>query len=152
MSKMARAPFDVRAARAGDAAGIARLSGELGYPVSADEMADRLTVLLRLAGHHVAVAESGVELLGFAAVEIRMLLVSGSKAELMGLVVGSDARRMGVGTALVRAAEEWCRAQGVDRMTVRSNTARKESHGFYERLGYTRAKSQHVYLKELAGG
>ena len=152
MSNKAGSPFPVRVARIGDAAEIARLSGELGYPVSVDEMADRLAVLLPLAGHHVAVVESGMELLGFAAVEIRTLLVSGRKAELMGLVVGSDARRMGVGTALVRAAEEWSRAQGIDRMTVRSNTARKESHGFYERLGYTRAKSQHVYFKELAGG
>ena len=113
-------------------------------------MADRLVLLLPLAGHHVLVAGSGAELLGFAAVEIRMLLVSGRKAELMGLVVGSDARLMGVGMALVRAAEEWSRAQGVDRMLVRSNAARRESHGFYERLGYTRTKSQHVYLKELA--
>lgn len=36
--------------------------------------------------------------------------------------------------------------------TIRSNTMCAKSHGFYARLGYTRAKSQHVYVKEFVGG
>lgn len=141
-----------RPARVADAAEVARLSAELGYPASEADMSARLAALLPLHEHHVVVAEADGKLLGFAAVEIRTLLVSGRKAELMGLVVRSDARDMGVGKSLVRAAEEWSRAQGVGTMTVRSNTARSESHGFYERLGYMRNKSQYVYFKELDGG
>lgn len=142
----------IRSARLGDAAEVARLSAELGYPASEADISARLAALLPLHEHHVAVAEADGKLLGFAAVEIRTLLVSGRKAELMGLVVGSEARGRGVGKSLVRAAEEWSRAQGVGRMTVRSNIARPESHGFYECVGYMRNKSQHVYFKELDGG
>lgn len=145
------ADMEVRPARAGDAAEITRLSEELGYPAAAKDMAERLAALLQRPEHGVVVAESDGKLLGWAAVEVRTLLVSGRKAELMGLVVDSKARRRGVGLALVRAAEEWVRKQGIDLMTVRSNVVRAESHPFYERLGYTHTKSQHVYRKRFDG-
>lgn len=142
-------PANIRLARIDDAAGIARLSGELGYPLTEDDMASRLAKLLPVPEHFVVVAETGGDLLGWAAVEIRMQIVSGRKAELMGLVVGANARRMGVGKALVRATENWVREQGFDKMTVRSNAARLESHPFYERLGYERSKTQHVYIRQF---
>lgn len=141
----------IRPAIVGDAGEIARLSAILGYAAAEAEMAERLAALLPLPKHGILVAETGGRLLGWAAVEIRTLLVSGRKAELMGLVVAPEARRRGVGRALVQAAEDWVRAQGLDRMGLRSNTLRAESHPFYERLGYERTKSQHVYLKRFGG-
>lgn len=141
--------FALRLARLDDAAGIARLAAELGYPADAADMRTRLAAVLALADHHVVVAESGGALLGWAAVEVRSLLIAPRKPELMGLVVAANARRLGVGRALVAAAEHWAAARGGERMTVRSNAARRESHPFYERLGYTRSKTQHVYVKRL---
>jgi hypothetical protein len=44
----------------------------------------------------------------------------------------------------------WVIAQGLDTIVVRSNVARAESHPFYERLGYTRTKTQHAYVKMLS--
>lgn len=76
-----------------------------------------------------------------------MLLESGERAELVGLVVRSDARRIGVGKALVLAAEHWASAQGLQTITVRSNIVRAESHPFYESIGYVRKKTQHTYAK-----
>ncbi|HET7133894.1 MAG TPA: hypothetical protein VFJ95_16680, partial [Gammaproteobacteria bacterium] len=46
----------IRRARSADAAELARLSAELGYRVSADEMSSRLAALLGDDRHHVAVA------------------------------------------------------------------------------------------------
>lgn len=142
-------PFRIRPARVTDAAEIARLAGELGYPASQPDMQARLAEVLARPEHHVLVAESGGALLGWAAAEIRTLLVSGRKAELMGLVVATQARRLGVGKTLVEAIQRWGAEQGCDRLTVRSNVARTESHPFYERLGYARTKTQHVYLKRF---
>ncbi|MGH8428445.1 MAG: GNAT family N-acetyltransferase [Gammaproteobacteria bacterium] len=149
MSKEGPKSFRIRPATVTDSAGIARLAGELGYPATAAEMASRLTAMLPLPNHFVAVAESSNGLLGWAAVERRLLLISGDKAELTGLVVGSSARRTGIGKLLVAAAERWVVAQGLDTIVVRSNVARAESHPFYERLGYTRTKTQHAYVKML---
>jgi hypothetical protein len=50
---------------------------------------------------------------------------------------------------LVAAAESWAARLGLSDVVVRSNVTRAESHPFYERLGYARTKTQHVYLKTV---
>ncbi|MGA8279076.1 MAG: GNAT family N-acetyltransferase [Rhodanobacteraceae bacterium] len=142
-------PPYVRRAGIADAAQIARLATELGYPSTDREMRSRLDAMLSSPDHFIAVAEDAGMVIGWVAGEARLLLVAGRRAELMGLVVGSTARRRGIGNALVRAAECWAMEQGFDSLTVRSNVARAESHAFYDRIGYTRRKTQHAYIKTL---
>ena len=140
----------VRAARVADAVQIARLSAQLGYPESDEVFAARLRQLLPLPQHAVLVAaDAGATPLGFIAVEHRLTLESGARVEIVGLVVDADARRRGVGHALLAAAEAWARGIGTPELMVRSNVVRAESHPFYEGAGYRRAKTQHVYRKTL---
>lgn len=143
-------PWQIRAARLEDAAEIARLTTKLGYPAKTDEIEHRLGELLRQSDHFIIVA-SGVHghVFGAAMAERRNLLVCESQMENLGLVVGKNARRMGVGKALVGAVEKWALQLGVERIVVRSNVVRPESHPFYESIGYERAKTQHVYSKGL---
>lgn len=141
--------FVLRGAQVADATEIARLATQLGYPASAEEMAPRLAVLLSGSEHAVFVAAQKQRLLGWIGVERRTTLETGEKAEIVGLVVDAEARRMGVGEDLLHAAEDWARRQGMGALMVRSNTARTESHPFYEKHGYARRKSQHVYFKPL---
>jgi GNAT superfamily N-acetyltransferase len=115
--------------------------------MSTAEMARRLGVLLPNDRHYIAVAATGKDLLGWVHVEHRFSLEAGDRAELMGLVVDSSARRRGVGRELVDVAENWALARGLSAITVRSNAARELSHPFYEALGYSREKTQHVYRK-----
>lgn len=139
----------IRAAQPGDANAIARLATELGYPSSEKEMRERIERLLQSDAYVLVVAEQGSEVIGWIAAERRLLIETGERAEIVGLIVTQNARRAGIGQALVHVAEQWAREQGLPRMTVRSNVARAESHPFYERLGYVRAKTQHAYLKTL---
>lgn len=88
-------------------------------------------------------------LAGWIAAERRLLLEYGERAEIVGLVVGEETRRNGVGRALVSEVERWAAAQGLAVVTVRSNVVRVESHPFYESLGYARGKTQHVYAKRV---
>lgn len=140
---------EIRLATVEDAAEIARLSAELGYPSTPEEVASRLTALLPLATHFVAVAEGADFLLGWIAAERRLILEYGERAEIVGLVVSEGARRNGVGRALVSAAERWAVSQEVEVISVRSNIARSESHPFYESIGYSLAKTQRYYAKRL---
>ena len=137
--------FHLRNARVDDAAEIARLADELGYPATAMEIAAQLALLLPQAHHHVTVAEGDGRLL----VGRRLTLESGERIEIVGLVVSTATKRGGIGRALVTDAERWALGQGFDSITVRSNVARTESHPFYERLGYVRRKTQHAYSKSL---
>ncbi len=146
---MSHARTQIRRAQGADAAEMARLAGELGYPLSSAEMARRLAVLLPDERHYVVVAQRGEKLLGWMHVERRCSLEGGDRAELMGLVVDSTARRRGLGRELVDVAENWTLAQGLSSLTVRSNAAREHAHPFYESLGYSRSKTQHVYTKAV---
>ena len=140
----------LRRARQDDAAELARLSAQLGYPQHDAVFAARLRQLLVSADHPVIVAsDDGRTLLGFVAIERRLMLEAGERVEIVGLVVDDRARRRGIGQALVRAAEGWARDIGVAELMVRSNAARAESHPFYEGTGFTRTKTQHVYRKRL---
>ena len=141
---------EIRRAGSGDAAEMARLAGELGYSMPAQEMARRLVVLLADERHLVVVAAEGGALQGWAHVEHRFSLEGGDRAELMGLVTDATRRRDGLGRELVAVAEDWTAARGLASLTVRSNVARIESHPFYEALGYARSKTQHVYTKAVA--
>jgi predicted N-acetyltransferase YhbS len=139
----------IRPARLEDAAEIATLSTELGYPTSEGEMKRRMEKLLQSNSYFLAVAEDESRVIGWVAAEKRLLLESGERAEIVGLIVTTSARRSGTGLALVKAAEAWALEQGMPSISVRSNVARVESHPFYERLGYVRTKTQHAYAKQL---
>ena len=139
----------VRPARPADAEEITRLSVELGYPASVAATVASLAALLASDKYLVSVATQGPRVLGWAVVERRLSLESGERAELTGLVVGGSDRRMGVGKALVAAAERWGVEQGLGSIYVRSNVAREESHPFYLGLGYRRKKTQHTYEKQF---
>jgi GNAT superfamily N-acetyltransferase len=140
---------EIRRAEVADAAEMARLAGELGYPMTPAEMTRRLAVLLPNERHYVAVAVRGERLLGWMHVEHRFSLEGGDRCELMGLVVDATARRHGLGRGLVDVAENWTLARGQSSLTVRSNAARELSHPFYESLGYARSKTQHAYTKTV---
>jgi GNAT superfamily N-acetyltransferase len=127
----------VRPAAAGDAAEMAKLAGQLGYPMSGDEMLRRLERLLPDGAHCIMVVANTRQLLGFMHAERRFSLEGGERAELMGLVIDATARRHGAGRRLVETAERWALSQG------------ELSHPFYRALGYELDKTQHVYTKSL---
>jgi GNAT superfamily N-acetyltransferase len=141
--------MEIRGARLTDAAEMARLAGQLGYPASADAMAQRLAALLPDAGQYIAVVADADRLLGWMHVQRGSTLDVGDRAEIAGLVIDATARRHGLGRRLVAIAEDWTRAQGVASLMVRSNVARDLSHPFYESIGFARIKTQHVYAKRL---
>jgi GNAT superfamily N-acetyltransferase len=142
--------YEIRPAQFSDGAEIARLSIELGYPATREEIVSRLPALLASASHFVIVAAGpDSQLLGWLVVELRILLQAGEKAEITGLVVSTSARRAGVGKSLVSAAEHWSACQGLASICVRSNVVRPESHPFYGKLAYVRKKTQHFYEKRL---
>lgn len=144
-----RQAFVVRHARVEDADGIAWLSAELGYPNTAADIAARLKKLLDLPTHAVFVLCDDDGLRGFAAAEHRLLLESGERVDIVGLVVEEAWRRCGGGSALLTAAELWAMKRGVPHLQVRSNVQREQSHPFFDALGYARSKTQHAYVKQL---
>jgi N-acetylglutamate synthase-like GNAT family acetyltransferase len=139
----------VRKATSADATRVAELSGILGYPVDHETMQRRLEKLDGREEHVVFVAEISGNVVGWIHGAEHEFLVAGRVGEICGLVVGEGQRTSGVGRRLVEAVEQWARERGLEQVSVRSNVARTESHPFYEKVGYTRLKTQHAYRKKL---
>jgi GNAT superfamily N-acetyltransferase len=142
---------EVRLAVPDDAAAMARLSGQLGYPVAGQALGTRLQGLLASEDQAVYVAvDAKGGIVGWIHGAEQLLVESGLRCEILGLVVDEAVRRGGIGRRLVETVERWARTRGLGEMSVRSAVSRTESHPFYEQLGYDRVKSQHVYRKRLA--
>jgi GNAT superfamily N-acetyltransferase len=139
----------LRRARKSDAARIAELSGELGYPATTQQIKARLAQLKPVAQHAVFLAEVDKLVIGWIHVSVAPLLEVPRRAEVNGLVVADGRRSHGAGAKLLEVAEKWARTKGCKGMSVRSNVIRERAHAFYERHGYQHFKTQKAFRKPL---
>ena len=135
--------------QAGDAAAVAELCGQLGYPATAADIERRWAPMASSPGHAVFVACDERRVLGWIHAAVRPLLEMDLSAEICGLVVAAGSRGEGLGRSLVKAAEDWAAGTGCRAIRVRSRIARERAHAFYEREGYARVKTQHVFEKSF---
>lgn len=129
---------------------MATLSGQLGYPIGTDELAERLRAVG--ANDQAAVlvaADADDQPLGWIHVEVRRTLVAPLSAQVMGLVVDDAVRSGGIGRDLLRAAEAWAASRGCRRMLEGTRVTRQRAHRFYEREGYTVQKTSYIFEKSL---
>jgi GNAT superfamily N-acetyltransferase len=124
---------------------------ELGYPTSAEQMNVRLDRLLPSTNDVVLVAEitDSAVIVGWIHSTLSQCLEADYRMEIAGLVVNGEFHRRGIGTALVRRAEQWGLERGAIQASVRCKTTRPGAHVFYERLGYRQTKTQVVLRKSL---
>lgn len=138
----------VRTMTLADAAAVARLATQLGYPSTAAEIERRLRLVGDDPDHSLLVAEApDGQVVGWVHINGRLLLEAEPFAEIGGLVVDEAWRGQGAGRALVAAAERWAAERGYAEVCVRSNVVREAAHRFYEGLGYRVVKSQKTFRK-----
>jgi ribosomal protein S18 acetylase RimI-like enzyme len=149
-----------------DAAAVAALVGQLGYPTTPERMAGRFDLLAGDTAHALFVAEvagepatgeplagesvAGEPLAGWVHVHGVLLLEADPRAEIWGLVVDAAHRGRGIGRALMDRAEAWARGRGYTEIRLHSNVVRAAAHRFYQDLGYRITKSSYVFEKSLA--
>ena len=127
----------IRPVVATDAAALAPLMGELGYPSTAEEIRERLTRNAQQQESEAWVAVHDGATVGFdAGLMVWSYVSNGASAQLTSLVVASGARGMGVGRQLVALFEEWARDRGATRVVVTSALHRDDAHAFYPAIGY----------------
>src|SRR5580692_3775521 len=150
MAKAENKGVTIRRARSSDAARLAELSGQLGYPTTAAEITKRLRKLKPASQNALFVAESAeAGVVGWTHVSVTHLVEVGTRAELNGLIVAEGQRSLGAGARLLKAAEDWARKHDCPSMSVRSNVIRDRAHRFYERQGYEHYKTQKAFRKTL---
>lgn len=129
-------PPIVRPAVVGDAPAIARLLGQLGYPVEAIDVPERLERLRRRECAEVLLAWDGDRAVGLATIHVLSVLNRPRDvAQLTALVVDETARGGGIGRVLVDAVERWARAAGCERLSVTTHEDRAGAQAFYPAIG-----------------
>ena len=142
----------IRKAEEKDLPALARLAGAMGYSSNMSLVSERYKQVVSLRDNIIFVAEdqeNGV--IGWVHVLPRILVLTEPMAEIGGLVVDELYRRRGIATELVMEAEKWVRSHGYDKIIVRSNVKRPESHDFYQSAGYECIKEQKIYVKTVCG-
>jgi ribosomal protein S18 acetylase RimI-like enzyme len=138
----------IRAAQAGDSDFVAGLVSSLlqfGSPAwdDADALApgfrDVLVDAVRAQGPRAAVliAESADgKPLGFISLKVRPDVVGTERGHVADVAVRDDARRMGVGQALMQAGESWARERGLPVLSLDVWSTNQPALAFYRALGF----------------
>lgn len=109
----------IRDARTPDAARLAVLAAQLGYPATALEVEARLKKYEGKGDERVIVAEISGEVVGWTS------------------------------AALIDEVRRWSAAKGVDCLRLRANVMREDAHRFYARYGFLKTKTQYVFELKL---
>ena len=127
----------------------ALIKNELGYPdLDEAEVYNRLKLFNDDDNWITLVAVDNDEIIGFIGVMKGVTYsIEGYYSQIMALAVSNNYRRSGVGTMLIRSAEEWSTSNEITSIGVNCNLKRIESHAFYEKNGYI--KRSYSFYKNL---
>jgi ribosomal protein S18 acetylase RimI-like enzyme len=129
----------VRRAESGDAAALAELMTQLGYPTRASEMEMRMESLRADKNYATFIAISKGRVCGMIGTRTSYSYEHNSPGgAILALTVSEGMRGRGVGQALIAAAENDFAQRNIRRVAVYSHFRRTEAHEFYEKLGYSR--------------
>jgi GNAT superfamily N-acetyltransferase len=128
-----------RSATEQDAAAVAALLGELGYPTGEADARARIQEALADPAACVLVVDDGSEAVGLLAARIAPYFPAGSKIfRVTALVVAGTRRGKGIGSALIARATEIAARHGCAAVELTTGEQRADAHAFYERLGFKR--------------
>ena len=133
--RQARASF--REARAGDAAAVADLLSQLGYPCTTEDARGRIAQMVEDSTQALVVVEFQGDVCGLLGLDFMYYLPLGTMTcRITALVINEGQRRSGVGKDLIKEAERRARRAGAARIELTSAASRSAAHEFYKSAGY----------------
>lgn len=145
----ANADIALRLARKSDAADLARLSDQLGYPMTREAAESRLREALGGPDHALLVAESRGRVAGWMELKRLRLFAARRQVEVVALVVDEEKWGQGIGSRLLEEAEQWAADLRCGKIRIRSNTVRERAHSLYRRSGFEEISTGILFEKQL---
>jgi len=137
-------PF-LRQAELKDVDFIHKLSVQLGYESTIEKTHNRLSEILNHADNCIYVCVDNENIIGWIHGFYSLRIESDSFVEIGGLVVDKNYRRNGIGKILVEKVIEWAHFKKSNKIRVRCNAVRTETHVFYNRIGFNETKEQKIF-------
>lgn len=134
--------FTVREIKQSDSTAVTQLTVQLGYPLTEEEIARNIRVVIASKSHSAFVAEHGQKVVGWIGVSQAIMIEFNPYCEINGLVIDENYRGKGIGKLLIDRAKQWAREKGNTTLRVRCNVIRREAHQFYQQLGFKETKEQ----------
>lgn len=129
---------------------VIELAEQLGYQMILADLKMRFQkVIYRPTDKLLVAINVENEVCGWIHLQIQEDMLTESKGEVRAFVVDAKQRSKGIGKELLKAGEEWIRAQDVDKIFLRTNIAREAAHRFYKRENYELAKTSHMFTKKV---
>lgn len=141
--------LSIREATLDDAVAIFVLSGQLGYATNEEDIRNRLRDILSNEDNCVYVARVDGKIIAWIHSFYARRIESEAFIEIGGLIVDEQYRKYGIGKALIERISDWAKSKECYHLRVRCNEVRKESHLFYENLGFEINKVQKIFNKKL---
>lgn len=147
-----QANFTVRHAVIDDCESLAKLSFEdMGYYQTAEHTRHQFERIMKTGRDVIFVAvcpkDGKDDIAGYIHAADYDLLYTGHMKNILGLAVSSDFRRIGIGSALIKAVEDWAKADNADGIRLVSGESRTAAHEFYRKQGFTSSKKQLNFKK-----
>ena len=124
------------------------LKNELGKNVSVETLEKRIDKMITDDDYKIFVAEIDNETVGFISIHFGLAFeIDGKDLRIIDLAVKEEYQNNGIGTALVKTAEEYAQNNSVAVIGVNSGLQRAVAHKFYEKQGFY--KKGYSFIKTI---
>ena len=132
-----------------DTADITVLTHQLGYPLTADQIAQNISAVMERKDHDAFVAVFENNVVGWIGLAHSIQIEMPPYCEIRGLVVDDNYRNHGVGKILIEKAKQWAKENGNEKLRLKCNVVRTETHLFYQHIGFKETKQQKVFEMDI---
>ena len=124
------------------------LANDLGYNCELENLRSRVEEMMRRGNYQIFVACDGDKVVGFiGCVSYLAFELENEGMKIIALAVSKECRRKGIGTELLKTAEQWAKENGIEVVLLNSGLPREDAHTFYESQGYF--KKSYGFIKRI---
>lgn len=124
------------------------LENDLGYNCELDKLNNRVEEMMKRGNYQIFVACDSDKVVGYiGCVSYLAFELDNEGIKIIALAVSKEYRRKGIGTQLLKTAEQWAKENNIEVVLLNSGIPREDAHAFYESQGYF--KKSYGFLKRI---
>ena len=124
------------------------LENDLGYNCELDSLRNRVEEMMNRGNYQIFVAEDDNKVVGYiGCVNYLAFELENEGMKIIALAVSKEYRRNGIGTQLLKTAEQWAKENNIEVILLNSGLPREDAHSFYESQGYF--KKSYGFIKRI---
>ena len=124
------------------------LENDLGYKCELDRLNRRINEMLKRGSYQIFVACDGDKVVGYiGCVSYLAFELENEGMKIIAFAVSKEYRRKGIGTQLLKTAEQWATENNIEVILLNSGLPREDAHAFYESQGYF--KKSYGFIKRI---